>query len=152
MKRKKDFIFAEDLKEFFIESLYLPMIDKNAFRALFSDFDTEVVSEIIDIYIAEHPVKFDDMLSSLEKNDLKNLRAVAHGLKGVLSQFFAAEAHQQARQLEFRSRDLISDYGSDQPENLRNSEKDELKGMIETLREFSEKVIDDLQDLKQELT
>lgn len=128
------------------------MIDKNAFRALFADFDAEIISEIIDIYNTEHPVKFDDMLSSLEKNDLKNLRAIAHGLKGVLSQFFADEAHQQAKQLELRAKELISEYGSDQPESIKDSEKDELKGMLETLKKFSEKVIDDLKELKQELT
>ena len=126
------------------------MIDKNAFRAVFSDFDAEIIHEIIDIYVREHPLKFDQMLTSLEESDLRTLRNVAHGLKGVLSQFFAPEAQQQAKELEYFVRDLLSHVESGSGNQIEDAKKAQIMEMIHALKGASLHVIDDLLEIKAE--
>lgn len=83
------------------------MIDKKVFSNAFAGFDAEVINEIIIIYINQHPLKFNALETALRENDLEKIKYVAHGLKGVLSQFYATEGTQQAKELEFYARELI---------------------------------------------
>jgi HPt (histidine-containing phosphotransfer) domain-containing protein len=126
------------------------MIDKNTFRSVFADFDAEIINQIISIYKNEHPIKFRDIDTSFRNRDFNNLRSIAHGLKGVLSQFFASEAQQQAKELEFYSREL-AEYYSDKPGlELEDEHEKRLKQLIETLKNSSLLVIEDLKEIQTE--
>jgi HPt (histidine-containing phosphotransfer) domain-containing protein len=126
------------------------MIDKEVFRSVFADFDADVIHQIITIYISEHPVKFNALKKALEQKDFNNLRNIAHGLKGVLSQFFAEEARQQAKDLEFYARELNEHYTANSTIAIEETHLIELGNLIETLRLASLRVIEDLKDIGSE--
>jgi HPt (histidine-containing phosphotransfer) domain-containing protein len=126
------------------------MIDKDTFRSVFADFDAEIINQIISIYKNEHPIKFRDIEASFQNRDFNNLRSIAHGLKGVLSQFFASEAQQQAKDLEFFARELAEYYSNKPGVDLEDEHKMRLENLIETLRNSSLVVIQDLQEIKAE--
>lgn len=126
------------------------MIDKDTFRSVFADFDAAIINQIISIYQNEHPIKFRDIEASFQNRDFNNLRSIAHGLKGVLSQFFASEAQQQAKDLEFFAREL-AEYYSDKPgAELEDKHEKRLKHLIETLKNSSLIVIEDLKEIQAE--
>jgi HPt (histidine-containing phosphotransfer) domain-containing protein len=124
------------------------MIDKQTFLANYGAFDASVIKEIIEIYNDEHPMRFANMADALEKNDFRLLREVVHGLKGVLSQFYAGDAHILAKNLEYFARDLRDYYN--EPENLPVKEEDirQLREMIGELEQKSLLVIEDLKDIQ----
>jgi HPt (histidine-containing phosphotransfer) domain-containing protein len=126
------------------------MIDKDTFRSVFADFDAAIINQIISIYQNEHPIKFRDIEASFQNRDFNNLRSIAHGLKGVLSQFFASKAQQQAKDLEFFAREL-AEYYSDKPgAELEDEHEKRLEHLIETLKNSSLIVIDDLKEIQAE--
>ncbi|MBE0664129.1 MAG: Hpt domain-containing protein [Bacteroidales bacterium] len=126
------------------------MIDKEVFRSVFADFDAEIIHQIINIYISEHPVKFNALKESLEQKDFNNLRNIAHGLKGVLSQFFAEEARQLAKELEFYARELNEHYTANSAIGVDEAHFIRLTDMIENLRLASLRVIEDLKEIGSE--
>lgn len=126
------------------------MIDKNTFRSVFADFDAEIINQIITIYKNEHPIKFRDIDTSFRNRDFNNLRSIAHGLKGVLSQFFASEAQQQAKDLEFFARELAEYYNDKPGLEMEDEHEERLEHLIETLRNSSLIVIEDLKDIQAE--
>lgn len=126
------------------------MIDKQTFRNVFADFDPEIINELVNLYIAEHPVRFNELEASLARGDLKSVTSIAHGLKGVLSQFFATEAQQSARNLELYSRELNDHYSVMPGSEISGEHMDRLRELIGHLRENSLKVIDDLKEISQE--
>ncbi len=127
------------------------MIDKKAFADAFTGFDADVINEIINIYIIQHPQKFSEMEDSLRKNDLEKIRHVAHGLKGILSQFYAAEGQQQAKDLEFYTKELIHAYREGNDFMLKPENHEKLRTMIENLKNSSIQVIDDLKVIQKKL-
>jgi len=128
------------------------MIDREAFRKVFADFDPKIINEIANIYMAEHPVKFNELNKALACNDLGTIGSIAHRLKGVLSQFFAYEAQMSAKELEVFCSELSDQY-IDTPGGLIQAEHSErLRKMINKLREHSLLVIADLKDICQEYT
>jgi len=123
------------------------MIDKEVFRSVFADFDADIIHQIIKIYINEHPVKFNAFEESLAQKDFNNLRSLAHGLKGVLSQFFAEEARQQAKELEIFARELNEQYTSNSISCIDDAHLNKIRDMIDTLRLSSLRVIEDLNEI-----
>jgi HPt (histidine-containing phosphotransfer) domain-containing protein len=126
------------------------MIDKEQFRLVFADFDAEIIKQIVNIYTNEHPMKFESLETSFKNRDFNNLRNVAHGLKGVLSQFFASEAQQQAKELEFFARELNDYYTSNPDAEFTDDHKNRLKDLIESLKNSSLTVIDELKEIQNE--
>lgn len=124
------------------------MINKDTFFSVFADFDADIIKQIISIYTNEHPIKFKEIDTSFKNRDFKNLRSVAHGLKGVLSQFFASEAQQQAKELEFFAKELAEYYGDEPDIELEQEHKIRLEQLIETLRKSSLIVIEELEEIK----
>lgn len=127
------------------------MIDKDTFRSVFADFDAEIINQIIEIYINEHPEKFKALEDAFVQKDFENLGYIAHSLKGILSQFYAPEAKQQAMELEYLARELNDYYLSNNPcADIEDAHKDQIKKMIETLKLSSLKVIEDLKNIQKE--
>lgn len=124
------------------------MIDKETFRSVFADFDPEIINQIANLYIAEHPVKFTELNDSLARNDLKAISNLAHGLKGVLSQFFAYEAQMSAKELEVFSRELSEQYGDKSGASILPEHSERLRKMIDKLFEYSLLVIADLKEIR----
>lgn len=126
------------------------MIDKDTFRSVFAEFDAEIVDDIINIYLNEHPVKFNDIELALEQRDFKRISGTAHGLKGILSQFFAAEAQQQAKDLELQARQLDEYFSVNHNEEMTDEQHKQLSERIISLKNSSLRVIEDLKELQKE--
>lgn len=125
------------------------MIDKKAFRTAFDGFDKEIIEEIVSIYVMQHPEKFREMEQSLDDQDFNKLRFISHGLKGVLSQFYAIEARDQAKDIEFKAKELAT-LAKEQPGYIvADNHIIKLRNMIEQLKESSVKVIEELRQLQQ---
>lgn len=68
----------------------------------FQYFDKTIVVEIIDIFIQEYPERIANISKDIDNKDFARLKFDAHSLKGVISNFFAAEPQQYARELELK--------------------------------------------------
>ncbi|HML84482.1 MAG TPA: Hpt domain-containing protein [Bacteroidales bacterium] len=80
------------------------MIDKETFRTTYDLFDKEVVCEIIDIYIAEHPDRMKNLTAAVENCDFDALNKHAHSLKGVIANFYDDVAYHHAKALEMKGK------------------------------------------------
>ncbi len=95
----------------------MTIIDEKAFMETFQYFDKSIVVEIIDIFIQEYPDRIASISKDIESKDFARLKFDAHSLKGVISNFFAAEPQQYARELELKG---ASKDGEGLPELLEN--------------------------------
>src|SRR5439155_3440802 len=62
--------------------------------------DTALLSEVIDLFIADAPRLLAEIKESLRRNDSQALERAAHALKGSIGNFGAATAHDANLQLE----------------------------------------------------
>jgi HPt (histidine-containing phosphotransfer) domain-containing protein len=81
------------------------MIDRNEFDANFQYFDKEAVAEIIDLFIREHPGRFETLQRNLEEKDFDRLFQNAHSLKGTLSNFMDPVSLELVREFERRAKE-----------------------------------------------
>ncbi|MEI8047389.1 MAG: Hpt domain-containing protein [Bacteroidota bacterium] len=76
------------------------MIDWEKFNETYQYYGSEIVGEIIDIWVAE----YDDRLTTLTKNiaerDFKALDETAHSFKGTVANFYDPEPVKYAYKLE----------------------------------------------------
>lgn len=123
------------------------MIDLKAFRNAFQGFDKEILEDIISIYISQHTEKFQDMEQALHEKNFDKLRFVSHGLKGVLSQFYANTARDQAKDLEFQAKELASMVKEQPGFVIEDDQVTKLKSMIERLKSSCLVVMEELNQI-----
>lgn len=111
------------------------MIDRGIFSANYEIFDKEIVREIIDIYIQEYPDRMVNLKKNIEENDFESLYKNAHSLKGVTANFFDNDTEELARQLESKG---------------KQEDGSGLQEIYDQLKHTSEKLIDELKELKKE--
>ena len=108
------------------------LINKEKFQENFKHFDKELIAEIIDMFINEHPERMQAIKTNIDEEDMENLRFNAHSLKGVIANFMADIPKEHARVLEEKGKNndqsgLIECYSV-----LENSTKE----LIENLKEI----------------
>ena len=109
------------------------MIDYDIFDATYADFGSEMIHEIIDIYLSEHEQRFITLAKNIEDGDLDALGKNAHSLKGATAVLYDSEVTELARQMELKG---------------KNEDKEGLTELYEKLKEESQRLIKDLEDLK----
>jgi hypothetical protein len=67
-----------------------------------------------------------------------------------MSQFYAAEAQQQAKDLELQARQLDEYFSVNHNEEMTDEQREQLSEKISSLKYFSLRVIEDLKELQKE--
>lgn len=61
------------------------------------DGDTDLLAELVPLFLDDYPLLLEEIRSAIEKTDLEQLRRAAHTLKGTVSNFSAYLAYEAAR-------------------------------------------------------
>ncbi|MBN2746650.1 MAG: Hpt domain-containing protein [Bacteroidales bacterium] len=109
------------------------MLDIHQFESTYGDFGAEMISEIIDIYLAEYDQRFDLMANNIRDLDFKSLGANAHSFKGATAVLYDAEVAELARQLEYKGKEENADGLMDLFTQLR-AEADKLIVQLKQLK------------------
>lgn len=113
------------------------MIDREKFKENFFYLDKEVVIEIIDIFLSE----YEDRLANIQKNiaeqNFSGLKFNAHSLKGVIANFMDPQTIELSRSMD---------------EKAKLEESNGLQELFENLKERTEALVVELNDLKKEFT
>ncbi|MCE1167751.1 MAG: Hpt domain-containing protein [Sphingobacteriia bacterium] len=113
------------------------MIDKETFRTTYDLFDKEVVCEIIDIYIAEHPDRMKNLAIAVENSDFDALNKLAHSLKGVIANFYDDVAYHHAKALEMKGKERVIEGAAE----LLNELKVSSTALLEELKEIKKSYV-----------
>ncbi len=113
----------------------MAQIDKNQFVENFQYFDKEIVLENIDIFINEYPDRIKVIEESISAKNFDDIKFHSHSIKGVIANFCATDAEQQARDLE-----------------LKGNEKDSsgIEQLFEAFKETSSQLVDELKEMRQQ--
>jgi len=111
----------------------MAVINKDQFLQNFHFFDSEVVVEIIDIFIDEYPNRMQTLKNNVDNLDFDQLRFNAHSIKGVIANFVAPEAQELARSLELKG---------------ANKEDNDLNQLYADLEEKTGEMLEELKVLK----
>jgi len=109
------------------------MIDYEVFDMTYSDFGSEMINEIINIYLSEHEERFTILAKNIEEKDWVNMGKNAHSLKGATAVLYDADVAELARQLEFKGKE-------DNPTGIPE--------LFEQLHSEANRLIEDLKELK----
>lgn len=120
------------------------MVDKQQFHETYSYFDKEVIIEIIEIYTSEYAARFEKLLQYAREANFKDLRFEAHSVKGVIANFCAKVAWDEARDLENAANSFIASNGQGYDEN-------EMIKRISLLKEHAEVIAVQLNEIRDEL-
>jgi HPt (histidine-containing phosphotransfer) domain-containing protein len=60
------------------------MIDKEAFRVRYNDFDNEIVIDILDMFISGYDENIKTISAAISNDDLPSVKKAAHAFKGII--------------------------------------------------------------------
>jgi two-component system, sensor histidine kinase and response regulator len=83
----------------------LPILDVEELQAQVA-YDSELLVELIDLYLSERSRQSEEMAQALNANDFGALSRVAHTIKGSLGSLHAHAARSTAQNVELAARDL----------------------------------------------
>lgn len=109
------------------------MIDYEVFDNTYSDFGSEMINEIIDIYIAEHEDRFKVLATNIADGNLEEMGRNAHSLKGATAVLYDTDVAELARQLEQKG---------------KNNDPSNVQELFEKLHSEANRLINDLEELK----
>ncbi len=109
------------------------MIDKEKFQENFKYFDKELIVEIIDMFINEHPERMSKIKQNIEDLDMKALTFNAHSLKGVIANFMAEIPKLHSKILEDKAK-LENTVGLDEDFNNLLESSTELVDNLKEIR------------------
>lgn len=107
------------------------LIDKEKFQENFKHFDKELIVEIIDMFISEHPGRMSLIKKNIDELDMEALRFNAHSFKGVIANFMAELPKSQAKELEDKAKMNDTSGLNEVYENLKNSSTELLDNLKE---------------------
>lgn len=85
------------------------MIDRQKFNEYFSNFDKEIVVDIIDIFISEYDDRFVNLRENVLRKDFEKLKFNAHGLKGVIANFMDPVTIELSERLDKMAKNGVED-------------------------------------------
>jgi HPt (histidine-containing phosphotransfer) domain-containing protein len=112
------------------------MMDKAEFNSNYEIFDREVVKEIIEIFISEHPGRMDDLQKNIQEQDIESLHRNAHSLKGIIANFFDKETEEIASIMEINSMESYDSNVESQFEQLKINTEILLKDLKILLKDY----------------
>lgn len=110
------------------------MIDYKVFDDTYSDFGSEMINEIIDIYISEHEDRFREMYKNISDGELEILGKNAHSLKGSTAVLYDSDVVELARQVEYKG---------------KNNDSTGIEELLNSLKKDTDRLIVDLKKLKE---
>lgn len=119
------------------------MINKQEFLETYNYIDSEVLVEIIDIFLNEYEQRIDKLYIDVKTGDYKALRYDAHAIKGVIANFYAKPAWEIAKTLEDSGARLI--------EVSSGVEEHKLTELVNTLNDHVQTMASQLKEIKEEL-
>lgn len=120
------------------------MVNKQEFLDTYNYFEKSILVEIIDIFVNEYNGRIEKIYNDVMERDYNALRFDAHGLKGVIANFCAPVAWEQARGLEKKGTEL-------QNNNGEGFNEAELLNQITILKESVGLMAEELTALRAEL-
>jgi HPt (histidine-containing phosphotransfer) domain-containing protein len=120
------------------------MVNKQNFYETYQFFDKSVIVEIIDIFISEHPERFEKLSKNIKDRDFQNMRFNAHSLKGVIANFSAPVPLEMVRAYEKSAASLLENKGDGFNEELMTTQLEEIKKATEIMA-------DQLNEIKKEM-
>ena len=109
------------------------MIDYEVFDMTYSDFGSEMINEIINIYLSEHEERFNILAQNIADSDWVNMGRNAHSLKGATAVLYDTDVTELARQLELKGKE-------ENPAGIPE--------LFEQLHSEANRLIEDLKELK----
>ncbi len=110
------------------------IINTETIEKAFKAYDKEIVVEIIDLFFEEYPERIAALEKAFDEKDSELLRTTAHGLKGVVSHFYAEGPRTLSKDLE---------------EKGTNGDFDKVGEMVTTLGSQLKQMAEELQELKE---
>lgn len=120
------------------------MVNRNIFKQTYQLFDQDVIIEIINIYNDEYPEKLRKLAQSIKDRNFKELRFIAHNLKGVIANFSAPEALEIMKSFEITASQLLE-------EGANNVAAATLETQLAEVNATAIKIGKDLEKIKQEI-
>lgn len=84
------------------------MIDKNLIRENLRYYDKPVIVQIMDMFIDDYPIRFEELQKSIANLDFAGIDHNAHSLKGVVA-YLSPEVFELARKLEQMGKNKTSE-------------------------------------------
>lgn len=113
------------------------MIDRHKFNDNFQYFDKEIIVEIIDIFFSEYEERYKNLQQNVLEKDFTKLKFNAHSLKGVIANFMDPVTIELSRKLD---------------EMAKNKEESGLDQLYEELTQSSSDLMEELKQIRKELT
>lgn len=107
------------------------VIDKEKFQENFKYFDKELIVEIIDMFINEHPDRMSQINKDIEDLNMDALTFNAHSFKGVIANFMAELPKLHAKIIEEKAKLNNSSGLSEDFDNLLKSTTELLDNLKE---------------------
>jgi HPt (histidine-containing phosphotransfer) domain-containing protein len=111
------------------------MIDRSKFREQFKYYDSELIVEVIDVFINELPKRLSDLQSDVENKDFSRLMQNAHSFKGLVGTFLATEPYEISGVIE---------------EMAKKQDETGLPGLFSRLHSASQELAKDLLEIRTE--
>jgi HPt (histidine-containing phosphotransfer) domain-containing protein len=113
------------------------MIDYEIFDSTYSDFGSEMINEIIDIYLSEQPNRLNILSRNIKELDFEAINKNAHSLKGSTSVLYDNEVTELARQLEQKAKDKNQDGIMELFDNLKKEVDRLANDLVQLKRKYS---------------
>jgi len=127
------------------------MINREKFIERYSDFDKDIVLDILDMFIA----KYEDWISKLSTDLIEqnpgNLKKDAHAFKGIMANIEAdCMAFEQIEEMEEISNNLLNARDNDKelPEELVKNKFDEMANYFAKFKTSSAQLLSEAKDLR----
>ena len=106
------------------------MINREKFKERYSDFDKDIVLDILDMFIANYHEKISKLSRDLNEHEPELLKQDAHAFKGIMGNIEAeCSAFEQIEHLEELSQELL-DAREGEDELLAETENSKFNEMI----------------------
>jgi len=114
------------------------MIDLDEFWTTFGIFENEFVIEMIECFLDDYLVRFDDIEKNIREQDVVKLKHDMHSLKGIFANFRAYKLRDMANELEL----VASNSNSEELFEMFSEIKKNVEFFIKELRNINESLVE----------
>ena len=127
------------------------MINREKFIERYSDFDKDIVLDILDMFIANYEDWISKLSTDLNEQNPGNLKKDAHAFKGIMANIEAdCMAFEQIEEMEEISNNLLNARDNDKelPEELVKNKFDEMANYFAKFKTSSAQLLSEAKDLR----
>ena len=126
---------------------YHYMINRETFKAHYSDFDKDIVLDILDMFITDYNQKISRLSKGINQNDPELLKKDAHSFMGILGNIEAnCLAFEQIARIEELAEGLTDD--EENNKELKKAKYDELRKQFVLFKHSSSQLLNDAKELR----